>query len=59
MSTVLALESLYDEVSFTTRHSTDEGREFLNEIEIEYLLKMTTDVALKIKQQSKEYQYGS
>jgi len=54
LSTILALESLYDEVSFVTHHSYDEGRKHLNDLEIEHLLKMTTDVVLKIKHQLKE-----
>jgi hypothetical protein len=39
------------------QHSFDEGREHLNDLEIEHLLKMTNDVVLKIKQQTKEMQY--
>jgi hypothetical protein len=35
-------------------HSIDEGREHLNNFEIEHLLKMTNDVVMKIKQQTKE-----
>jgi len=54
LSTILALESLYDEVSFMTRHSADEGREHLDGLEIEHLIKMTNDVVMKIKQQTKE-----
>ncbi len=53
-STVLALESLYHEVDFVARHSIDEGREHLNDLEIEHLLKMTNDTVMKIKQQTKE-----
>ena len=52
--TVLALESLQKEVSFVARHSIDEGREHLNDLEIEHLLKMTNDVVMRIKQQTKE-----
>ena len=52
--TVLALESLQKEVSFVARHSIDEGREHLNNLEIEHLLKMTNDVVMRIKQQTKE-----
>ncbi len=55
--TVLALESLQQEVSFMAKHSIDEGREHLNNLEIEHLIKMTNDVVLKIKQQTKEMQY--
>jgi hypothetical protein len=50
----LALESLYHEVDFVARYSIDEGREHLNDLEIEHLLKMTNDVVMKIKQQTKE-----
>jgi hypothetical protein len=39
------------------KHSIDEGREHLNDLEIEHLLKMTNDVVMKIKQQTKEMQY--
>ncbi len=56
-STVLALESLHHEVAFMAKHSIDEGREHLNDLEIEHLLKMTNDVVMKIKQQTKEMQY--
>ncbi len=52
--TVLALESLQQEVSFMAKHSIDEGREHLNNLEIEHLIKMTGDVVMKIKQQTKE-----
>ena len=54
MSTVLALESLQQEVSFMAKHSFDEGREHLNNLEIEHLIKMTNDVVFKIKQQTQE-----
>ena len=54
MSTVLALQSLQNEVSFMAQHSIDEGREHLNNLEIEHLIKMTNDVVLKIKQQTME-----
>jgi len=53
-STVLALECLYGEVDFVTRHSVDEGREHLNNLEIEHLIKMTDDIVKKIKKQTKE-----
>ena len=52
MSTVLALESLQNEVSFMAQHSIDEGRENLNNLEVEHLIKMTHDVVFKIKQQT-------
>jgi hypothetical protein len=54
LSTVLALQSLQNEVSFMAQHSIDEGREHLNNLEIEHLIKMTNDVVLKIKQQTME-----
>jgi len=53
-STVLALESLHHEVSSMAKHSIDEGREHLNDLEIEHLIKMTNNVVMKIKQQTKE-----
>ncbi len=53
-STVLALESLHPEVSSMAKYSIDKGREHLNNLEIEHLLKMTNDIVLKIKQQTKE-----
>ncbi len=54
MSTILALDTLQKEVSFMAKHSIDEGREYLNDLEIEHLIKMTEDVVMKIKQQTKE-----
>ena len=54
MSPALALQSLQNEVSFMAQHSIDEGREHLNNLEIEHLIKMTNDVVLKIKQQTME-----
>lgn len=53
-TTVLALESLHNEVSSMARHSIDEGREDLNDLEIEHLLKMTNDVVAKIKAKTRE-----
>jgi hypothetical protein len=35
-------------------HSIDEGREHLNNLEVEHFIKMTNDVVMKIKQQTKE-----
>ncbi len=49
---VLILESLQREVSFIAQHSFDEGREHLNDLEIQHLIKMTNDVVMKIKQQT-------
>lgn len=57
MSTILALESLQNEVSFMAQHSIDEGREHLNDLEIEHLIKMTSDVVMKIKSQVRGLQY--
>ncbi|MGV7226095.1 MAG: hypothetical protein ACQ9CV_04140 [Nitrosopumilus sp.] len=54
MSTILALESLQNEVSFIAQRSIDDGREHLNDLEVEHLIKMTHDVVLKIKQQARE-----
>ena len=54
MTPILALESLHSEVGFVTRHSIDEGREHLNNLEIKHLIKMTADVVMKIKQQTQE-----
>ena len=53
-STVLTLECLHQEVSSMAQHSFDEGREYLNDLEIEHLLKMTRDVVMKIKKQTME-----
>ena len=53
-NTVLVLQSLQQEVSFLAQHSIDEGREHLNDLEIEHLIKMTNDVVKKIKQQTME-----
>ena len=54
MSTILSLDTLQKEVSSMAKHSIDEGREHLNNLEIEHLIKMTNDVVMKIKQQTKE-----
>jgi hypothetical protein len=51
---VLALESLNQEVSSIAQHSFNEGREHLNDLEIEHLIKMTNDVVMKIKLQVQE-----
>jgi len=53
-STVLAIESLHYEISSIAMQSIDEGREHLNDLEIEHLIKMTNDVIIKIKKQTKE-----
>ena len=49
MSPILALESLQNEISFLAQHSVNEGRDNLNDLEVEHLKKMTSDVVLKIK----------
>ena len=54
MSTILALESLQQEVSFMAKRTLDDGREDLNNLEIEHLIKMTNDVVMKIKKQAQE-----
>ncbi len=53
-STVLTLECLHQEVSLMAQHSFDEGREYLNDLEIEHLIRMTRDVVKKIKKQTME-----
>ena len=53
-STVLTLECLHQEVSLMAQHSFDEGREYLNDLEIEHLIRMTRDVVMKIKKQTME-----
>ncbi len=53
-STVLSMECLKQEISLMAQHSFDEGREHLNDLEIEHLLKMTSDVVMKIKRQTTE-----
>jgi hypothetical protein len=57
LSTILALESLQSEVSFMAQNSIDEGREHLNDLQIEHLIKMTSDVVMKIKNHTKELSY--
>jgi hypothetical protein len=57
LSTILALESLQNEVSFMAQHSIDEGREHLNDLEVEHLIKMTSDVVMKIKNQTRGLSY--
>ncbi len=56
-STVLALQSLQHEVSFMAQNSFDEGREHLDDLEIEHLIKMTNNVVSNIAQQLKEVQH--
>ncbi len=56
-SQVLALESLQNEVSFIAKQSISEGRQHLNDLEVEHLIKMTGDVVMKIKNQTKGFYY--
>ncbi|WP_179361847.1 hypothetical protein [Nitrosopumilus oxyclinae] len=56
-SQVLALESLQNEVSFMAKQSIDDGRQHLNDLEVKHLIKMTGDVVMKIKNQTKEFYY--
>jgi len=53
-NTVLVLQSLQQEVTFLAQHSIDEGREHLNDLDIEHLIKMTNDVVIKILLQTRE-----
>jgi len=57
LSTILALESLQTEISFMAQNSIDEGREHLNDLQVEHLIKMTSDVVMKIKIHAKELSY--
>ena len=53
--TILALESLQQEVSFMVQHTVDEGREHLNALEIQHLVKMINDVVMNIQKQPEEF----
>jgi len=55
-NSVIALESLNHEVSSMAQHSINEGREYLNDLEIQHLIKMTNNVVMKIKTQVLEIQ---
>jgi hypothetical protein len=55
-NSVIALESLNHEVSSMAQHSINEGREYLNDLEIQHLIKMTNNVVMKIKMQILEIQ---
>jgi len=57
LSTMLALESLQTEVSFMAQNSIDEGREHLDDLQVEHLIKMTSDVVMKIKNHTKGLSY--
>ena len=50
----MRLYSLEQEVGHIAKNSHDQGREHLNDLEIEYLLKMTKHVVMKIKNQVME-----
>ncbi len=52
--TVLALRSLEQEVSNISKSSYDQGYGNLDDSEIDYLLKMTKHVLMKIKKQLME-----
>lgn len=50
----MTLYSLEQEVGHVAKNSHDQGREYHNDLEIEYLLKMTKHVVRKIKNQVME-----
>jgi hypothetical protein len=50
----MTLYSLEQEVGYVVKNSHDQGRKHLNDLEIEYLLKMTKHVVMKIKSQVME-----
>ena len=52
--TIMTLYSLEQEIGYVAKNSHDQGREHLNDLEIEYLLKMTKHVVMKIKNQVME-----
>ena len=49
MKAVLALESLQNEILFIAQKSFNDGRDNLDDLEIEHLIKMSADVVAKIK----------
>ena len=53
-SDYLAISELTKEIGTVVSKCFDEGREDLNKDEIEHILKMTTDVTLKIKSPAEE-----
>ena len=53
-SDYMAISELTKEIGSVVSKCFDEGREDLNKDEIEHILKMTTDVTLKIKSPTKE-----
>ena len=50
----MTLYSLEQESGYVAKNSHDQERERLNDLEIEYLLKMTKHVVMKIKNQVME-----
>ncbi|GBL42397.1 hypothetical protein EMGBD3_17650 [Nitrosarchaeum sp.] len=52
--TIMTLYSLEQEVGHVAKNSHDQGREYLNDLEIKYLLKMTKHVVMKIMNQVME-----
>ncbi|MCV0412670.1 hypothetical protein [Nitrosarchaeum sp.] len=52
--TVLALSSLEQEVGNISKSSYEQGRDNLDDSEINYLLKMTKHVLMKIREQITE-----
>jgi len=50
----MTLYSLEQEVGHIAKNSHDQGREYLNDLEIIHLLKMTKHVIMKIKKQLME-----
>ena len=52
--TIMTLYSLEQEVGHIAKNSHDQGREYLNDLEIIHLLKMTKHVVMKIKKQLME-----
>ena len=49
--TIMTLYSLEQEAGYVAKNFHDQGRKHLNYLEIEYLLKMTKHVVMKIKNQ--------
>lgn len=54
LNSIMTLYSLEQEVGHVAKNSYDQGREHLNDLEIEHLLKMTKHVVMKIKKQLME-----
>lgn len=50
----MLLESLQQEISSMAQQSLNDGRKYLNDLELEHLIKMMNDVVMKIKQQTME-----